>query len=197
MWGAAAAFGIVPWGIRLRLLRRRAPDVRVEPAHGAAVNPLVRAGVPADVAGEAPVLVVRKEEEGERVEVGGVDHRQRHGGAGAVQVEVALAAVVEERGAVGAARVTAEGATGGEEGETVAGVGRVADALRHLGAGYVERVPACLARVGAVGEIARAAGAGGRRLPMKGGELQRVGVTEMGDDQLMAEPAHGFVAISE
>lgn len=120
---------------------------------------------------------------------------ERHGGAQAVQVDAAWFAVVREAGAVVAARVTVEGALfvggDGEEGEAVLGVRRVADALRHLGAGDVEGVVAGLARVSPAGGTKGTAGARrrGERL-LQRCELQRVGVAEMVDPWFIAQSSH-------
>lgn len=74
------------------------------------------------------------------------------------------------------------------------GVGRVADPPWHLEADGIEGEAAGLAGVGPADDFEAAAGAGGRRLVVEGGELQAVGVGEVSeaDGEIVVEPSHGY-----
>lgn len=166
----------------------------VELAHGAAVEPVVAAYAPARVAGEAAVLVGGGEDEGERVVVSCVGYGERHGGAAGVEVDAAgRAAVGEPGGAVLAAGAAVEEG-GGEEGERVVRVPRVADARRHLDARHVERVGAGLAGVVGAGGGREGTTSTGRRrgrgAVVRRGELQRVRVAEVVDSCIVAQSPH-------
>lgn len=162
----------------------------IEFAGRAAVEPVVQARVPTDITREPLVLVRRREDEVERVRVRAMVDGERLGGALTVQPEATWIAVKREAAAAAAARVAVGRALFGRgRGEEVEGVRmrRMADAPRHLGAGDVQDVVACLARVDTSGgrRGATSADRRGQRL-LRRRELERMGMAEMADPWIVA-----------
>lgn len=187
----------------------------VEFTRRAPVEPVVLPGAITHVACETPNVIGREELEAELVLVEGMGSGERLRGAGGMEVEAALGAVVAEAGAWVAAGVTVEGGAalvrrGRKEGQLVLGVGRVGDEGWHLGTGHVEgeaaaalelahgAAPACV-QVAAV-ESTGTAGADGdaqirQRLRLDG-ELEGVRVAKVVDVRLIAQLSHLSLTLS-